>query len=144
MKSCNSQSGCHTSLSTPAYRGWRTWLTSRTFLLLAALAIAGIGLSFGGWGFLVAAGLAPVILSILPCVVMCGLGLCMMGMNKKSASNTSLSVNQGNPQQSEFPISSMMTKSSPLLRRNYTPDGDVLGDSSNNSGSISDIAPVSR
>jgi len=32
----------------------------------------------GGWGWLVAAGIAPVLLSVLPCLVMCGLGLCMM------------------------------------------------------------------
>ena len=40
-------------------------------LVLGSLAII-ISLSFGGWGLLVAAGLAPFILSTLPCLVMCG------------------------------------------------------------------------
>jgi hypothetical protein len=37
-----------------------------------------IGLYFGGWAWLVAAGLAPIILSTLPCLVMCAFGVCMM------------------------------------------------------------------
>jgi hypothetical protein len=37
--------------------------------------VAGIALN---WGWLVAAGVAPILLSTLPCLVMCGLGLCMM------------------------------------------------------------------
>ena len=30
------------------------------------------------WGWLVAVGAAPLILSLAPCIAMCGLGLCMM------------------------------------------------------------------
>lgn len=56
----------------------RYYLTNRWVLgALGGFAIA-LGLSFGGWGWLVAAGLAPIILSTLPCLVMCGLGVCMM------------------------------------------------------------------
>jgi hypothetical protein len=56
----------------------RQYLTNRWVLVsLGILAIA-LGLFFGGWGWLVAAGLAPIILSTLPCLVMCGLGVCMM------------------------------------------------------------------
>lgn len=48
-------------------------------LLLAAAAAGGLGIAAvaGGWGWLVAAGIAPVLLSVAPCLVMCGLGLCM-------------------------------------------------------------------
>lgn len=48
------------------------------------------GLSFGGWGWLVAAGFAPVILSILPCLVMCGLGVCVMCRSGKTQLTSSL------------------------------------------------------
>ena len=51
-------------------------------LLIGGLAI-GIGMYLGGWGWLVAAGLAPIILSTLPCLVMCGLGVCMMCRSDK-------------------------------------------------------------
>src|SRR6266852_4484066 len=55
----------------------RYHLGNRWVLLgLGSLAVIA-GLSFGGWAWLVAAGLAPIILSVLPCLVMCGLGLCL-------------------------------------------------------------------
>lgn len=53
-------------------------------LVLAAMAIgAGMGLN---WGWLTAVGLAPLILAVAPCAVMCGLGLCMMDSSKPRAS----------------------------------------------------------
>ena len=47
------------------------------FLLAAALIVGGVALN---WGWLVAAGLAPILLSLLPCAAMCALGLCMHKM----------------------------------------------------------------
>jgi peptidoglycan/LPS O-acetylase OafA/YrhL len=47
----------------------------RAILLLAMIAVvAGITLN---WGWLVATGIAPILLAALPCLIMCGLGLCM-------------------------------------------------------------------
>jgi len=67
----------------------RYYLGNRWSLLaLVGLAVI-IGLSFGGWGWLVAAGLAPIILSTLPCLVMCGLGVCMMCRSNKAPSAAS-------------------------------------------------------
>lgn len=61
------------------------------WVLLALGSVAVIaGLSFGGWGWLVAAGLAPVILSILPCLVMCGLGVCVMCRSGRTQSTAPL------------------------------------------------------
>lgn len=64
----------------------RDYLGNRRVLLIvgAVVLLAGIGLN---WGWLVAAGIAPILLSTLPCFVMCGLGLCMMGRSceKQSA-----------------------------------------------------------
>jgi hypothetical protein len=50
--------------------GWRGVL-----VLTVVAALVGIGFS---WGWLVAAGIAPILLSTLPCLIMCGLGLCML------------------------------------------------------------------
>ena len=61
----------------------RGFLRTRLGIIaMAALAIGG-GFYFG-WGYVVAAGIAPLIIGIAPCAVMCGLGLCMAGGHKKS------------------------------------------------------------
>ncbi len=54
------------------YYLWRP----RVLLTLAAIAIvAGLALN---WSWLVAAGLAPILISTLPCLIMCAFGVCMM------------------------------------------------------------------
>jgi hypothetical protein len=40
------------------------------------------------WGWLTAIGLAPVLVSLAPCAVMCGLGLCMKGGSGKGCSKS--------------------------------------------------------
>lgn len=50
----------------------------RGLLMMAAAALVG-SLAFN-WSWLAAAGIAPLILSVLPCVAMCALGLCMSRM----------------------------------------------------------------
>jgi hypothetical protein len=61
----------------------RYYLRNRwTLVALASLAVV-LGLYFGGWAWLVAAGLAPILLSTLPCLIMCGLGVCMMCRGQK-------------------------------------------------------------
>ncbi|MEQ8164705.1 MAG: hypothetical protein RID96_19910 [Nitratireductor sp.] len=57
----------------------RYYLGSRRGLLvLAGLAIAA-GLALN-WSWLAAAGIAPILISVLPCLAMCALGLCMNRM----------------------------------------------------------------
>jgi hypothetical protein len=51
----------------------------RVLLFLAAIVIGG-GLALK-WDWLVAAGIAPILIALLPCAVMCALGMCM---HKKS------------------------------------------------------------
>ena len=51
---------------------------SRALIVLAAVLIVG-GIALN-WGWLVAAGLAPILIAVLPCAVMCALGLCMHKM----------------------------------------------------------------
>ena len=47
------------------------------------LALGAGGLVIGAalnWGWLVAAGVAPILIALAPCAVMCALGLCAMKM----------------------------------------------------------------
>jgi len=65
-----------TSLTQDLLYASRYYLGNRRGLLaLAGLALAG-GLALS-WGWLAAAGLAPILIGVLPCLAMCALGLCM-------------------------------------------------------------------
>ena len=55
----------------------------RTVLVAAALAIVTLGVVMN-WSALVAAGIALLLISALPCAVMCALGLCMSRISKSS------------------------------------------------------------
>jgi hypothetical protein len=57
---------------------------SRIGLLVIAGAAIVTGLGFS-WSWLVPAGVAPLIVGVLPCVAMCALGFCMMGIGKNVA-----------------------------------------------------------
>jgi hypothetical protein len=64
----------------------RAWIGDRRVLAVAGLAVAGTGLALG-WNWLAAVGVAPLIVSTAPCLVMCALGLCMMGRGQKACSS---------------------------------------------------------
>lgn len=67
----------------------RYQLRGRRGLIAAAVLLAVPALWFG-WPWLVAAGLAPLILAVAPCAVMCGLGLCVnMACRKSDAGSSS-------------------------------------------------------
>ncbi len=68
--------------TTPS-RSLAAWLSAavpgpRRFTVLAALVLV-LGAALN-WSWLVAAGVAPLLVSALPCVAMCALGLCMNRM----------------------------------------------------------------
>lgn len=62
----------------------RYYLGGRTGILVIATIGLGAGAYFN-WGWLVAAGIAPLIITVLPCAAMCALGLCMGGKTHKAA-----------------------------------------------------------
>jgi hypothetical protein len=71
----------------------RYWLRGRN----GVIALIGLALVVGvalNWSWLVAAGVAPLLLTVLPCVVMCGLGLCMNRMTGSSCSTSSETSDQ--------------------------------------------------
>lgn len=51
-------------------------LGNRKALAVLAIAMTGAGLALN-WSWLVAAGIAPILLALAPCAAMCALGLCM-------------------------------------------------------------------
>ena len=63
------------------------YLGNRRVLAVLAVAVIGAGLAFN-WSWLVAVGIAPILLALAPCAAMCALGLCMSKMGGKSCSDT--------------------------------------------------------
>ena len=64
------------------------WFTRKRLLFVGAATVMGGGMALN-WGWLTAIGLAPVLVSLAPCAVMCGLGLCMKGGSSKGCSKSS-------------------------------------------------------
>ena len=63
--------------------GWRrTWIAFAAILLVGGAAL--------NWGWLVAAGIAPLLLALAPCAAMCALGLCMRGSNGCKTQSTTV------------------------------------------------------
>lgn len=60
------------------------YAVNRKVLAVSALLIVGAGLALN-WSWLVAAGVAPIILALAPCAAMCALGMCMSRMSDKSS-----------------------------------------------------------
>ena len=60
----------------------RSWIANRRVFAVAGLVVTGGGLALG-WGWLSTVGIAPLIVSAAPCLIMCALGLCMMGRGRQ-------------------------------------------------------------
>ena len=65
---------------------FRYYLSGRWGWIILAVFASGAGLYFN-WSGLVAAGIAPLLLSLAPCAAMCALGLCMHKTSGKSCSS---------------------------------------------------------
>jgi len=67
----------------------------RTTLIVLGVLAVGTGLFFG-WSSLAALGLTTFIVSLLPCLAMCALGVCAARMGRKDAGETGeVSPNDG-------------------------------------------------
>ena len=88
-------------LATHLFNAARYYLGSRRVLLALAATAIGAGLAFN-WNWLVAAGIAPLLLGVLPCVAMCALGLCMNKMAGRSDSSDPKSRGLGEVAQEPF------------------------------------------
>jgi hypothetical protein len=67
----------------------RSWIRDRRMLAGVGLVVGGSGLALG-WDRLTAVGVAPLIVSAPPCLLMCALGLCLRGRGQQA--------NSGNPE----------------------------------------------
>lgn len=74
---------CCTTTDQSAVGRLPAWAT-RNRLMMAGGAVVIGGLVFN-WGWLTAIGVAPILLAVAPCGIMCVLGLCMMGKKKTAA-----------------------------------------------------------
>ncbi len=93
MSCCNkTSSGDKGKMNSDAGRGGLMGLLigPRRWWLFGAIGVIA-GLTFG-WEQLVLFGLAPILISLLPCLIMCGLGLCVMKCKDKSGSGTSVAA----------------------------------------------------
>ena len=75
-------STANTSLTRDLLNAARYYLGNRWGLLVLGVLVLTIGFALN-WSWLVAAGVAPLLLSLAPCALMCAVGLCSM---KKSSS----------------------------------------------------------
>jgi hypothetical protein len=66
----------------------RYWLRGPKGIAALVLSALVIGAALN-WSWLVAVGVSPLLLTVLPCAVMCGLGLCMNKMTGSSCSTSS-------------------------------------------------------
>ena len=86
MKTLETAKASDTSLTQGLLYALRYWLGGRRGLVAAAV-LAVVGGVVLNWGWLVAAGIAPLILAMLPCVAICALGLCANKMAGKPGSD---------------------------------------------------------
>jgi len=73
-------------------------LRHRLVLASAGIAVTGAGVALG-WDWLSAVGIAPLIVATAPCLIMCALGMCMMGRGNQAGPNqgTTRTAEQSGP-----------------------------------------------
>ncbi|HEX9571955.1 MAG TPA: hypothetical protein VF969_06825 [Burkholderiales bacterium] len=75
------------------------WMPTKRWALIGLAVGGAIGGLALGWDWVVAAGLAPLVVSVLPCIAMCALGMCAM-RGQKSCHGESTTPRNGNAGQS--------------------------------------------
>jgi hypothetical protein len=91
-----------TSLTRDVLYAVRYYLGGRRgLLILGGVALVG-GLAFN-WSWLVAVGIAPLLIAALPCVAMCALGLCMSRMSGQSCSTNAAPETKAAPTTEDMP-----------------------------------------
>ena len=96
MNSQETVSATKASLAQDWLNALRYWLRGRNGVIALIVLAVVIGAALN-WSWLVAVGVAPLLITVLPCAVMCGLGLCMNKMAGGSCSTETGSVETPKP-----------------------------------------------
>src|SRR3546814_17231971 len=71
------------------------YYSARRYVLLALSAVALVAGLTLNWGWLAAAGIAPILISLAPCAAMCALGFCMSRAGGKSFQKIGMAAGGG-------------------------------------------------
>jgi hypothetical protein len=82
----------------------RSLISNRRLLAVIGFALGGTGLGLG-WDWLTAVGIAPLIVSAAPCLLMCALGLCMMGRGHQANAGKADIARGGSATRTDLPAS---------------------------------------
>ena len=85
MKISDTVTRAETSLTRDILYALRYWLRGRRGPI-ALTGVAAVAVAALNWNWLVAVGVAPILLAVLPCAAMCALGVCMNKAGGKSCS----------------------------------------------------------
>lgn len=93
MNTSESQNSAEPSLMKDLIYAARYYLGGRRGLILFTVSVLGAGAALN-WSWLVAVGVAPLLLAVAPCAAMCALGLCMNKGMGASCSTDSTPIDQ--------------------------------------------------
>jgi hypothetical protein len=97
MNSPETASATKPSLAQDRFNALRYWLRGRNGVIVLIVLAVVIGAALN-WSWLVAVGIAPLLITVLPCAVMCGLGLCLHKMAGGSCPTETRSVETPKPE----------------------------------------------
>ena len=103
---------CASASSIPSSRGaLRSWISDWRVLGVVGLAVTGTGLGLD-WDWLTAVGITPIIVSTAPCLIMCALGVCMMGKSRQALSGQPSAAPIEPPTRTDRPDSLILSRTS--------------------------------
>jgi hypothetical protein len=122
MSSSDTAGATRQSLTQDWLYALRYWLRGPKGIAVLIVSALVVGAALN-WSWLVAVGVAPLLLTVLPCAVMCGLGLCMNRITGGSCSASSSAADRSDTPMAN--IAPQVTAASESDKR--TPVSDTAG-----------------
>ena len=132
-----------TSLTQDLIYAIRYYLGGRRGLILLIAAALGIGAALN-WSWLIAIGVAPLILAVAPCAIMCGLGLCMNKAKGRSCAAKPEAVDQSEPGGQAMTAHAVDANAGVDTSKTITPTAAKISGALNRQGSNCSDAPDER